>query len=71
METAAPSAAVATQGMITAEIADLAAHWARTKIPEMQPRFDYPPYRSSILRHPKAALVQVDPEEIERWSPCF
>ena len=37
----------------------------------MQPRLDYPPYRSSALRHPKNPLVGVDPEEVERWAPCF
>jgi protocatechuate 3,4-dioxygenase beta subunit len=36
-----------------------------------QPRLDYPPYRSSILRHPTKALQQADPEVIELWAPCF
>jgi protocatechuate 3,4-dioxygenase beta subunit len=39
--------------------------------PELQPPRDYPPYRSSILRHPTHALVRADPEEIERTSPAF
>lgn len=39
--------------------------------PEPQPRLDYPPYRSSVLRHPKHPVLAVDPDEIERWSPCF
>lgn len=36
-----------------------------------QPALDYPPYRSSQLRHPTRGLVPVDPEEIERWAPVF
>ena len=38
---------------------------------ETQPRLDYPPYRSSLLRHPTKSLRQVDPETIELWAPCF
>ncbi|OOK66150.1 protocatechuate 3,4-dioxygenase beta subunit N terminal family protein [Mycobacterium kansasii] len=38
---------------------------------ETQPRLDYPPYRSSVLRHPERALLSVDPEEVERRAPCF
>jgi protocatechuate 3,4-dioxygenase, beta subunit len=36
-----------------------------------QPRRDYPPYRSSVLRHPTRDLHQVDPEGVELWAPCF
>ena len=32
---------------------------------------DFPPYRSSILRHPTKNLRLVDPETIELWSPAF
>jgi len=32
---------------------------------------DYPPYRSSLLRHPTKALELVDPETIELTSPAF
>jgi len=39
--------------------------------PELQPRRNYPPYRSSVLRHPTHELVRVDPEEVERLSPAF
>jgi protocatechuate 3,4-dioxygenase, beta subunit len=35
------------------------------------PRLDYPPYRSSTLRHPRHAPVPVDPEGIELWAPVF
>ncbi|BCQ09579.1 protocatechuate 3,4-dioxygenase subunit beta [Mycobacterium heckeshornense] len=59
---------IATQRDITAEIARIAAGYRGA---ETQPRLDYPPYRSSALRHPESPLVWVDPEEIERWAPCF
>ncbi|MBB4690559.1 protocatechuate 3,4-dioxygenase subunit beta [Paractinoplanes abujensis] len=36
-----------------------------------QPRLDYPPYRSSVLRHPTRDRLQVDPEGVELWAPCF
>ena len=38
---------------------------------ETQPRLDYPPYRSSILRHPTKSLHHTDPETIELFSPAF
>lgn len=38
---------------------------------ETQPRLDYPPYRSSILRHPTKSLQHADPETIELHSPAF
>jgi len=38
---------------------------------ETQPRTDYPPYRSSLLRHPTKDLQHTDPETIELWTPCF
>jgi protocatechuate 3,4-dioxygenase, beta subunit len=59
---------VASQGDITAEIAAIAAQY---RAGEHQPRLDYPPYRGSVLRHPRQPLVPVDPEEVERCSPCF
>ncbi|RLV48221.1 protocatechuate 3,4-dioxygenase subunit beta [Nocardioides mangrovicus] len=36
-----------------------------------QPRLDYAPYRSSILRHPTKALKQADPEGAELLAPVF
>ena len=62
---------VASQGDITAEIVGIAAEYQRAGVEEAQPRLDYPPYRSSVLRHPKYPLQGVDPEEVERWAPCF
>jgi protocatechuate 3,4-dioxygenase beta subunit len=38
---------------------------------EAQPRLDYPPYRSSALRHPTRPFVEVDPEEAELVAPVF
>ena len=34
-------------------------------------RLDYPPYRSSLLRHPTKSPQQVDPEGVELWAPVF
>ncbi len=62
---------VASQGDITAEIAGITAKYRGGVAREAQPRLDYPPYRSSALRHPKHSPCSVDPEEIERWAPCF
>ncbi|MCV7408748.1 protocatechuate 3,4-dioxygenase subunit beta [Mycobacterium florentinum] len=60
---------VASQGDITAEIAEIAARHAGGA--DTQPLLDYPPYRSSALRHPKQPLLLVDPDELERTAPCF
>jgi protocatechuate 3,4-dioxygenase beta subunit len=66
---------VASQDDITAEIAALqysgAADYRRTGGGPAEPRLDYPPYRSSALRHPTRLPLIVDPEEIERRAPCF
>ena len=64
---------VASQEDITAEIAAIAAEYRRTGSvagDPTQPRLDYPPYRSSALRHPKRPPLIVDPEELERWAPA-
>ncbi|MGE0295390.1 protocatechuate 3,4-dioxygenase subunit beta [Pseudonocardia sp.] len=53
-----------TQAEISAEIA------AASAVPG-HPRLDYPPYRSSLLRHPHHALVAVDPEAAELAAPVF
>ncbi|MEU4625917.1 protocatechuate 3,4-dioxygenase subunit beta [Actinoplanes sp. NPDC023801] len=36
-----------------------------------QPRIDYAPYRSSVLRHPKQPAHLIDPEAVELWAPVF
>lgn len=59
------------QAEISAEIAAIQAEYERAGIEESQPKLDYPPYRSSVLRHPKSALHLVDPEGVELRAPCF
>ena len=61
------------QSEISAEMAalrkgstDVDPNWAAHR-----PLTDYPPYRSSLLRHPTKALELVDPETIELTSPAF
>jgi protocatechuate 3,4-dioxygenase beta subunit len=63
--------AVATQAEISAEIAAIAKEYERDAGGEPQPRLDYPPYRSSILRHPAKDLWHVDPESVELLAPVF
>ena len=58
-----------TQAAISAEIATIEAADAGTGVD--QPRLRYPPYRSSLLRHPTKSLQRADPETIELWAPCF
>ena len=70
MTAATEPARTASQSEITAEIAGIAADYRRGRR-ETQPRLDYPPYRSSILRHPTSPLLRVDPDEIECGAPCF
>ena len=60
---------LASQRDITAEIASIAAEYRGNE--ESQPRLNYPPYRSSALRHPQSPMVRVDPEDLERAAPCF
>ncbi|MEP6816772.1 MAG: protocatechuate 3,4-dioxygenase subunit beta [Marmoricola sp.] len=38
---------------------------------ETQPRVDFPPYRSNLLRHPTKALEPADPEGVELVAPVF
>ena len=64
----------ASQRQITDEIATLHARAAeRAAAGEQLPRtlFDFPPYRSSVLRHPTKDPRMVDPETIELWSPAY
>ncbi|MFD6698226.1 MULTISPECIES: protocatechuate 3,4-dioxygenase subunit beta [unclassified Microbacterium] len=63
-----------TQAEITAEIGALHAEYLRrTAAGEDLPRtmHDFPPYRSSLLRHPTKNPRLVDPETIELFSPAF
>jgi protocatechuate 3,4-dioxygenase beta subunit len=62
---------VESQQEISAEIAAIAAAYAEGEATETGPRLDYPPYRSSVLRHPTKSLVQADPEGVELFGPVF
>jgi protocatechuate 3,4-dioxygenase, beta subunit len=63
--------ASASQAEVTSEIAAVETEYHRGGVEETQPRLNYPPYRSSVLRHPTEALVHADPEAIELSAPCF
>ena len=63
-----PFQATPSQEQISREIAELAA---ALRPGDPQPVLDYPPYRSSLLRHPTKALRHTDPELIERVAPVF
>jgi protocatechuate 3,4-dioxygenase beta subunit len=63
--------ATSTQAEISAEIAAIAKEYERDGVLEVQPRLDYPPYRSSILRHPTKDLHHFDPETLELSGPVF
>ena len=71
----APSsdAATSNQAAVSEEITAITKEYERDagRRPETQPRLDYPPYRSSILRHPTKDLHHTDPETIERFAPVF
>jgi protocatechuate 3,4-dioxygenase, beta subunit len=60
---------VASQEDITAEMAALSRGEAAGD--PAQPRLDYPPYRSTALRHPRRPPLFVDPELLELEGPCF
>lgn len=59
------------QAEISAEIAAIQSECRRAGSAESQPKLDFPPYRSSVLRHPKSALHLADPEAVELRAPCF
>jgi len=61
----------ATQADIDHEIAAITEAHDREGLEETQPRLDYPPYRSSLLRHPTKDLHLADPEGVELWAPAF
>ena len=66
-----PDSASASQAQVSAEIAGIRDDYERAGVDESQPRLDYPPYRSSLLRHPTKDLQQADPEAIELFAPVF
>lgn len=59
-----------TQDRISEEIEELAAAGARPGLAD-EPRLEYPPYRSTLLRHPTKDLHHADPEDVELLAPCF
>jgi protocatechuate 3,4-dioxygenase beta subunit len=73
--TTSSDAAASTQAGVSAEIAEISAAYAAAATADgtrqPQPRLDYPPYRSSALRHPTKDPHHADPEGIELWSPVF
>ncbi|MGH3370418.1 MAG: protocatechuate 3,4-dioxygenase subunit beta, partial [Nocardioidaceae bacterium] len=73
VEAPSSGAAMATQAGMNAEMAVIAKDYERdaAEHPETQPRLDYPPYRSSMLRHPTKDLHHADPETIELLAPVF
>jgi hypothetical protein len=62
--------AIASQQAISAQMATIASDYLRAGVEETQVRMDYPPYRSSLLRHPTKDLHYADPEGVELWTPC-
>ena len=71
-----PDSAQAGQQQISAEISALAEQdrllrAAADSAGMHQPRLDFAPYRSSLLRHPTKRLEHADPEGIELFSPAF
>jgi protocatechuate 3,4-dioxygenase, beta subunit len=66
MATRAEIPTLASPQQISAEIAKRAGSCVRA-----QPQLGYPPYRSSVLRHPHHPLMLADPDELERSAPCF
>lgn len=73
VEVPSSDAATSTQAVLNVEMAVIAKDYERDAAEhlETQPRLDYPPYRSSILRHPTKDLHHADPETIERFAPVF
>jgi protocatechuate 3,4-dioxygenase, beta subunit len=66
--------AASTQAEISAEIAEARAGYERERAlhgDRTQPLLDYPPYRSSSLRHPTKAFQRADPEGVELFAPVF
>ncbi|GAA1748465.1 protocatechuate 3,4-dioxygenase subunit beta [Kocuria aegyptia] len=66
-----PDDAADTQADLDREMAQISADYAGSGRTETQPRLDYAPYRSSILRHPTKDLHHADPETIELHAPAF
>lgn len=66
-----PDAAADSQDDIDREVQRHQERYRASGAEETQPRLDYEPYRSSLLRHPTKDLHHTDPELIELTSPAF
>ena len=59
------------QAAISAEIHAHAVDYQRSGREQLAPTLDYPPYRSTVLRHPTHAPYPADPELLELFAPVF
>ncbi|MFG2039861.1 protocatechuate 3,4-dioxygenase subunit beta [Dactylosporangium sp. NPDC048998] len=66
--TTAADEGLATQRAISEQIEKIHAD---ARAGETQPRLRFPPYRSSLLRHPTKDLRHADPEGAELLAPVF
>ncbi|WP_129359290.1 MULTISPECIES: protocatechuate 3,4-dioxygenase subunit beta [Micrococcaceae] len=66
-----PDAAADSQDFINRQVREQKDQYQSSGAEESQPRLDYAPYRSSVLRHPTKDLHHTDPELIELTSPAF
>jgi protocatechuate 3,4-dioxygenase beta subunit len=60
-----------SQDEVSEEIAEIAKAYEAARTTRTRTRLDYPPYRSSLLRHPTKSLQLADPEGVELWAPTF
>ena len=63
-----PEPTLPGQAIISEEIGKI---HAAAPAGETRPRLDFPPYRSSLLRHPTNDPRPVDPEGAELLAPVF
>jgi len=74
-KTTDPDAAALSQTEIDAQIAAIHGEYRAQRdaggVVETNARLNFPPYRSSLLRHPTKSLHHADPEDIELFSPAF
>lgn len=67
MTALADTTTLPSQHEISAEIAAIGG----ARHAGAQPRLDYAPYRSSMLRHPNNPMLLADPHDLELSTPCF
>ena len=61
----------ASQAEISAEIGTIESAYQQAGVEETQPRLDYPPYRSSLLRHPTKVCTTPTRRRSSCGRPCF